>query len=142
MIILVSFLGSGSKAKIRQDYIKHHRIILLLLVVMWLPPIYTNFLIRLDRLDSPLFDLANKVSFFCMIALTGVITIVRIAFDKFLRQKVRIWVFRSKLCCPFAAKTTPTSITKAGVLPSPRKARSNQAISLRRRYGTCPFRVP
>jgi hypothetical protein len=48
VIILVSFFGSGSRAKIRQDYIKHHRIILVLLVLMWLPPIYTNFLIRLD----------------------------------------------------------------------------------------------
>jgi hypothetical protein len=88
VIVMISLFQSSSQAKIRMEYIKHHRIILILLVLMWLPPIYTNFLIRMGDETSSLFDIANKLSFFCIISLTGVISIVRMIFDKFLREKV------------------------------------------------------
>jgi hypothetical protein len=96
VIVLMSFFQSSGQARIRREYIRHHRIILILLVVMWLPPIYTNFLIRLDQLDAPLFDLANKLSFFCMLGLTGVISVVRMLSDKYLRERVRAMVCRER----------------------------------------------
>jgi hypothetical protein len=98
-IIGMSFCQGRGQAKIRREYIRHHRIILTLLLLMWLPPILANFLIRLDQTDSPLFDVANKLAFFFMVALTGVITLVRIAYDRFLREKVQHGGCRLGKCC-------------------------------------------
>lgn len=98
VIIGMSFCQGQGQAKIRREYIRHHRIILTLLLLMWLPPILANFLIRLDQTDSPLFDITNKLAFFFMVALTGIITFVRIAYDRFLREKVRHRRYRLRRC--------------------------------------------
>lgn len=94
IIIGMSFCQGKGQAKIRREYIRHHRIILILLLLTWIPPIMTNFLIRLDQMETPLFDIANKLAFFFMVTLTGVITIVRIAYDRFLREKVSYVEYR------------------------------------------------
>ena len=39
--------------------------------------------------DDPYFKVLNKISFFCIIASTGIINIVRMGYDKFLRHKVK-----------------------------------------------------
>jgi hypothetical protein len=85
IIVLISFLQKRSQAKIRRDYIKHHRIVLILLVLLWIAPIWTNVLIHLGEESSLLFDIVNKTAFFCIVSSTGIINVVRMAFDKFLR---------------------------------------------------------
>lgn len=60
-----------------------------LLVLLWGVPICSNILIRLDQTDSSIFDVLNTIAFFCILASTGIVNIVRMAFDKFLRQKVQ-----------------------------------------------------
>jgi hypothetical protein len=72
--------------------------ILCLLVALWIAPIYSNVLIRIDQMDSTLFDIMNKASFFCMVGSTGIINIVRIGYDSFLRQKVSVLACRSSKC--------------------------------------------
>ena len=87
-IIGLSFCQTRSRSTIRSDYIRQHRTVLGLLVLLWGVPICSNILIRLDQTDSSTFDVLNTIAFFCILASTGVVNIVRMAFDKYLRQKV------------------------------------------------------
>jgi hypothetical protein len=89
VIVGMSFLQRRSETKIRRDYIKHHRIILSLLVVLWVAPIWSNILIRTDSESIILFDVLNKAAFFCMVISTGVVCVARMTFDPFLRQRVK-----------------------------------------------------
>lgn len=88
VIIVLSFFQTKSKSRIRSDYIRQHRTVLGLLVLLWGVPICSNILIRLDQTDSDTFDVLNTIAFFCILASTGIVNIVRMAFDKYLRQKV------------------------------------------------------
>ena len=89
IIVGMSFLQRRSETKIRRDYIKHHRIILSLLVLLWVAPIWFNIMIRTTSESTPLLDILNKVSFFCMLSSTGVVCVTRMAFDPYLRARVK-----------------------------------------------------
>jgi hypothetical protein len=126
----MSFLQQRSEAKIRRDYIKHHRIILSLLVLLWVAPIWTNILIQAGEDNTFLFDILNKTSFFCIVSSTGIVCVARMTFDQFLRQRVHGCSCRSNGC--FATGEALDSKTMAS-----RKREKIRRSKARR--GTFPF---
>lgn len=95
LIVGVSFFQGRSPAKIRSDYIKHHRIVLSLLVFLWVAPVWSNILLLTGtHHDSLMFRILNKIAFFSIVASTGVVNIARMVFDKYLRQRVKAMRYR------------------------------------------------
>ena len=70
--------------EIRTKYIKHHRIILLLLVLVWAFPMATNILILTGDENSQLFKICNLASFVSLLISGGLLTSVRFLTDSFL----------------------------------------------------------
>lgn len=136
VIVLISFFQRRSEAKIRRNYIRQHRIVLSLLVLLWIAPIWSNILLRMDLHATLLFDVVNKAAFFCIVSTTGVITIARMAFDKFLRQRVSHHRCRSSKCCACVCRRSGRCRVRM------RRAHPVQCGSRkksRNKFGTCLF---
>ena len=88
IVILISFCQKAGKAKIRRDYIRQHRIVLILLVVLWVCPVTLNFFIKLNLEQTDAFHYLNIASFLSLVSSSGIITLYRIASDPYLRQRV------------------------------------------------------
>lgn len=69
--------------KIRQKYIRLHRIILLTLLIMWLCPIITNIFILAGDESSELFNIFNYASFVCLLISGAFVNIVRFYNDPY-----------------------------------------------------------
>lgn len=95
VIVLLSWTQKRSTSHIRSSYIKQHRSLLCLLVLFWAAPIWTNILILKGDMSSELFDIVNKVAFFCIIGSSGVMNLIRMCFDRYLRKKVAVLSSRS-----------------------------------------------
>ena len=109
VVILMSFFQKAGRAKIRRDYIRQHRIVLMLLVLLWVCPVALNFLIRLKMEDVKAFHYLNIATFFSLVSSSGIITLYRIASDPYLRQRVHFSSCRPRHC----AKKTLQPLTQA-----------------------------
>ena len=74
----------------RNSYIKQHRTILFILVVMWICPIWTNIEIQYVKSEDLEVSAINTLAFFSIVSSSGIITIVRACFDGYLRKKVKM----------------------------------------------------
>lgn len=87
-ITIVSF-RSPQNSEIRSKYIRHHRIIMLVLVVVWAFPLATNILILLKDESSMLFKVFNMASFVSLLVSGGLVSIVRFSTDSYLWLQVK-----------------------------------------------------
>lgn len=95
VIVVLSWMQKRCTSQIRSSYIKQHRSLLCLLVLFWAPPIWTNILILKGDMSSELFDIVNKIAFFCIISSSGIMNLIRMCFDHYLRKQVTVLLFRS-----------------------------------------------
>ena len=88
VIILLSFFTSSRQSEIRKVYIRQHRTTLLILVLMWVCPIWANINLHFVEEDDNQFSVINILAFFCIVSSSGIIVLTRIVFDSYLRKKV------------------------------------------------------
>lgn len=89
-------MNGKNKMAIRQTYISQHRTMLILLVLLWVCPIWVNLLFKYNINDENQFDYVNTIAFFCLVSSSGLVNLVRIYYDKFLRLNVKVLRFRLK----------------------------------------------
>lgn len=96
LIMLLSF-KKRQEAPIRTRYIKHHRVILFTLALVWLFPIVTNvfLLYEIDK-SSTLFNVFNIMSFFSLVCSGGIVNVVRFINDRYLWKQIRKMFQRRK----------------------------------------------
>ena len=99
VIMLLSF-RKREEAQIRTKYIKHHRIIIICLVLVWLVPLTSNFLIlagfdtkEATSSQSTAFQIMNIISFFSLVLSGGIVNIVRFSTDKYLWSQIKKMLF-------------------------------------------------
>jgi hypothetical protein len=88
IIIVLSFFTTSSQSEIRKSYIRQHRATLLLLVLLWICPIWSNFKIHILGNDKDQMSPINILAFFSIVSSSGIITLARIIFDSYLRKRV------------------------------------------------------
>lgn len=88
IIIILSFIETKKLGKVRAQYIRHHRVILIILLSAWLFPLWTNILIQLGDQSSDHFYFVNLVSFVTLLLLGALVNIVRFYNDRFLWEQV------------------------------------------------------
>lgn len=88
IIIAYSFIETKKLGKVRAQYIRHHRVILIILLSAWLFPLWTNILIQLGDQSSDHFYVVNLISFVTLLMLGALVNIVRFYNDKFLWEQV------------------------------------------------------
>lgn len=98
IIIVLSFFTNKSQSNIRKSYIRQHRATLLLLVLLWICPIWANVKIHFLDITKDQFSPINILAFFSIVSSSGIITIARIIFDSYIRKRVHMGEDRSYLC--------------------------------------------
>lgn len=92
IIIILSFVQTKKLGKVRAQYIRHHRVILIILLSAWLFPLWTNILIQLGDQSSDHFYIVNLVSFVTLLLLGALVNIVRFYNDRFLWEQVNFLI--------------------------------------------------
>ena len=89
VIIVLSFFTKHGQSDIRKSYIRQHRTTLLVLTLLWVCPIWVNLSREFfDDTDSPQFKLANILAFFSLVSSSGLVSLIRIFFDSYLKKRV------------------------------------------------------
>lgn len=94
IIIVLSFLTKKHQSDIRKSYIRQHRATLFLLVLLWACPIWANVKIHFLNIITDQFSPINILAFFSIVSSSGIITMARIIFDPYIRNRVTPFRFR------------------------------------------------
>lgn len=84
-VIMILSFRKRQEIPIRKKYIKHHRLILLTLVLVWLFPLLNNIFLMLDvDTNSEMFMILNDASFLSLIISGGIVNVVRFYNDPYI----------------------------------------------------------